>query len=326
MTEYFIEQYKAGKSFTVVTHAGNTVSISPDTVLQHINSLEKEVISMVRFHNPSQLLSDDYVTFGLSNAVAQAVGSEARYRFYPSMGKIALDTPAIKVDDTADAGLPNGATPEYHYSPYISVACIMRAIYYPTERTMDVLRYASRFVDTELAKIPAHGAAEEYINWLAVECQVRSRRSFDKLKSDFSWGYPVEMFRELSAVDAHMLRTEVNNSPIRISYKSPLNRIEGYPDLALRVTLVDQSINRQSIHYQLCTANGAKSYSKRRGRYNDFYNDLIRLIVRTNLVCEPDMGEFLRNCNILFQDVAHLTKLGRIAERLYVERHNKPLI
>lgn len=315
MTESFIDQYIAGKSFTVVTHAGDTVTISPSTVLQHINSLKQSVSDVIGF------LFGNYVKFGVSNAVAEAVGSQARYVYYRVKGTFALDKPAIAVDDNGLSALPNGIAPEYQYSPYIPLACIMRAIHYPTKRTMGVLRYASRFVDAQLAEIAARGVAEKYINWLTVECQVRLRRSFDSINPGFN-RYPLETFCELSAADAHTLQTEVNKTPQQFDYESPINRIEGYPDLALRVVSVKQT----KYHYELCTATAVKLYIKDRNYSKEFYNDLIRLIVRTNLVCEPDMRWFLRDCDILFQDVNHLTKLGRIAERLHAERRNRALI
>lgn len=320
MAEYFTEQYKTGKPLTVVTHAGDTVTISPDTVLQHINNLKRSVYKAIGVQG--EFLSGDCERYGLSNAVAEAVGSDARYHYYPQLSKIALNIPTIKVDDHAPSALPNGVTPEYHYSPYIPLACIMRAIHYPTGRSIDVLRYASRFVDRQLGDIPARGAPEKYINWLAVECQVRLGRSFDSIKSSLNL-YPVETFRDLSAIDMHMLLTEVNKTPGQFDYESPINRIDGYPDLALRVV----SANQLKYHYELCTATAVKLYIKDRDHFKaNFYNDLIRLIVRTDLVCEFDMRKFLRDCDILFQDVNYLAKLGRIAERLHAEKHGRPSI
>lgn len=281
----FRSAYEAREPFSVVTHDGRTVTITPDQVDKYLHGAPGKI-------SLSSMLTQRDIKTALTNIVADTIGSDAVEKH-------------VEAKKYIQTWLP---IPELQYIKLIPIQCVARAIRYPNEHTTEVLKQASKVLGKRLANVSIRtGVDERYANWLVVECQKYLLQPYHTIKNLMT------LFTNSKTFVDNIMHTVGNftasfTNPGELDVSEPMYEIRGYPDVAVTINMV----NDKTMTYTLSSAKGATQYT------TENPNTIVSLLINSDAAHYANfMNDLLYGLDIVFPNVEDLVRLGNAVYRIY---------
>lgn len=280
----FHDAYQDRKPFPIVTHDGRVVQITPDQVQQHMRKL-------VQYAGMVDALTWKDVDNALTKTIKQVIGSDGEHYSIDDWDRNPQVRPSLR---------------EFQYIDFTPMQCIVRAIRYPNEHTMQVLKHAAPLLGKDLLKISTQGVDDVYANWLAVECQMYALMPYSKVKGIMAKISSTTFVDDIAnIVNAFKGSFDKLN---KLDVSKPMYEIRGHPDVA--VTII--SYYNRDFYYDLSCANGSISYSTK------LPNKIVSLLLNADVLYHWHTFELsVRLFGVVFPRTDDLVKLGETTLCMY---------